>query len=450
MFLRWVSSLNQPMQCIILGDNEQVIRTANVQSYVMASRSSHGTWIKAYSSLQAQMPTFVSTQFAWIKGHAGFQGNECSNLFSKWIAHSSSSSPELLPPPPLGTGSFGSLPACHRLTTSISRALIPRHHHYNIHVPSSFYFYNHSSWFSGLPFKWSSGNMNFLTYAFHNDLTPRICHKCSQSHPLDVASFLSHCPSADHIVQSFIHAWPPPLNQVASIWWAQCSHPGDKQNFGKFLVPSNLYDAMTTPTTGETKPQRVLAFRNALPQRQQQLKDALSKALTWLTEDPPPLPRPPPQGANTWGKPHSTYSTSHTPLAHGHYHHPLPPEHLPDSVQPPPSKNHAPTKTKSPCVPSNHPRNAAGTLKTLHHAKHVVTPTPLNRWHPPNPPALTVPTDGLHISSKLQPPPPASGRAAPISEFNARVFFTPPPSLALPPPSIRFILGQTQSEPRPK
>ena len=131
-----------------------------------------------------------------------------------------------------------------------------------------------------------------LTYAFHNNLTPQICHKCSQSHPLDVASFLSLCPSADHIVQSFIHVWPPPFNQVASIWWAQCSHPGDKQSFVKLLVPSTLYDAMTTPTTGETKPQRVLAFKNALPWRQQQLKDALSNALTWLTEDPPLLPRP--------------------------------------------------------------------------------------------------------------------------------------------------------------
>ena len=266
-----------------------------------------------------------------------FRGNECSDLFSKWIAYRSSSSPELQPPPPLGTVSSGSLPVCHRLTTSVSRALIPRHHHHNIHVPSSFFFYNHSSWFSGLPFKWSSGNMNFFTYAFHNDLTPRICHKCSQPHPLDVASFLSHCPSADHIVQSFIHAWPPPFNQVASIWWAQCSHPGDKRNFVKLLVPSTLYEAMITPTTGETKPQRVLSFKNALPQRK--LKDALSKALTWLAEDPPPLPRPPPpQGPNTWGKPNSIYSTPHTPRAHSEYHYPLPPDHLPNSVQSPPLK----------------------------------------------------------------------------------------------------------------
>ena len=301
------------------------------------------------------MPTFVSTQFAWLRGHAGFQGNECSDLFSKWIAYSSSSSPELLPPPPPGTVSFGSLPVCHRLTTSVSRALIPRHHHYNIHVPSSFFFWNHSSWFSGLPFKWSSGNMNFLTYAFHNDLTPRTCHKCSKSHPLDVASFLSHCPSADHIVQSFIHVWPPPFNHIASIWRAQCSHPGDKLNFVKFLVPSTLYDAMTTPTTGETKPQRVLTFKNALPQRQQQLKDALSKALTWPAKDPPPLPRPPPPRSQHLGQmtqhlQHVTHSTGAQ-----RYHYPLPPEHLPDSVQPPPSKQPRIHKNKKPMRPKQPP-----------------------------------------------------------------------------------------------
>ena len=322
----------------------------------MASRSSHGTWVKAYSSLQAQMPRFVSTQFAWIKGHAGFQGNECSDLFSKWISYSSSSSPELQPPPPLGTVSSGSLPICHRLTTSVSRALIPRHHHHNIHVPSSFFFYNHSSWFSGLRFKWSSGNMNFFTYAFHNDLTPRICHKCSQPHPLDVASFLSHCPSADHIVQSFIHAWPPPFNQVASIWWAQCSHPGEKRNFVKLLVPSTLYQAMITPTTGETKCKRVLPFKNALLQRQRQLRDALSKALTWLAEDPfPHPPPPPPQGPNTWGKPNSIYSTSHTPRAHSEYHYPLPPDHQPNSVQSPPSKKPRTHKNKKPMRPQKPP-----------------------------------------------------------------------------------------------
>ena len=44
----------------------------------------------------------------------------------------------------------------------------------------------------------------------------------------------------------------------------------------------------------ESKPQRVLAFKNALPQRHRKLKDALSNALTWLAEDPPPPPPSPP------------------------------------------------------------------------------------------------------------------------------------------------------------
>ena len=248
--------------------------------------------------------------------------------------------------------------------------------------------------------------MNFLTYAFHNDLTPQICHKCSQSHPLDAASFLSHCLSADHIVQSFIHVWPPPFNQVASIWWAQCSHQGDKRNFVKFLVPPTLYEVMTTPTTGETKPERVLAFKNALPQPQRQLEDALSKALTWLAEDPPPPSAPPPAKVSTPGANHTASTARHT----RHWRTaittiPCLQTTCQTQSNPPPQKHHAPTKTKCPCVPNNLPRNAAGTLKTLHHAKHVVTPTPLNRWHPPNPPALTVPTDGLQISSELQPHP---------------------------------------------
>ena len=243
------------------------------------------------------------------------------------------------------------------------------------------------------------------------------------------------CPiaPADHIVQSFIHAWPPPFNQVASIWWAQCSHPGDKRNFVKFLVPSTLYDAMTTPTTGETKPQRVLAFKNALPQRQQQLKDALSKATHLANRRSLPPSTPPPRGPNTWAKPHSTYSTSHTPTAHSDYHYPLPPDHLPDSVQPPPLKETTHQQRKTPWDPNNHPRNAAGTLKTLHHAKHVVTPMPLNRWHPPNPPALTVPTDGLQISSELQPPPSPPAEPPPSVSSTPESFSSPPVACPTPP-----------------
>ena len=281
-------------------------------------------------------------------------------------------------------------------------------------------------------------------------LDPRIRHKCSQSHPLDVASFLSHCPSADHILQSFIHAWPPPFNQVASIWWAQCSHPGDKQNFVIFLVPSTLCEAMTTPTTGETKPGRILAFENALPQRQRQLKDALSKALTWLAEDPLPLPRPPPKGLSTWGKPHSTYSRSHTPQAHSDYHYPLPTDHLPDSVQPPPSKEPRAHRTKMPMRPKQPPTKRSRDTEDPSPRKtrsDTYAPKPVA---PPEAPGAD--SSNRRITDFFRAPAPPLPRVEPPPSVSStpESFSPPPHSLALPPPSIRFILGQTQSEPHPK
>ena len=260
------------------------------------------------------------------------------------------------PPPPIGIVSNGVLPVCHRLAKSISRSLIPRYCHHNIHVTSTFYYYNHSSWFSGLPIKWSSGNMNVSTYAYHVDLTPRVCQKCSHPHRLDVISFVSQCPCADHIISSFIYAWPAPFNRIASVWWSSCTHLADKINFTKMLVPSSLYEAMTTPAHGESKPQRVLAFKNALPQRQQKRKDALSDALTWLAEDRPPRPHSAPQGPNTWGKPNSTYSTSHTPpeFSAARYH--PPPEGLPDVVKAPLPRKTRAHECKNPMRPRPPPK----------------------------------------------------------------------------------------------
>ena len=132
----------------------------------------------------------------------------------------------------------------------------------------------------------------------------------------------------------------------------QCSAP-------KMKHASSLYEAMTTPAHGESKPQRVLAFKNALPQRQRKLKDALSGALTWLAEDPPPRPHPPPQGPNTWGKPNSTYSTSHTPPESPAPRYHPPPEGLPDDVKAPPPKKPRTHKCKNPMRPRPPPKRKA-------------------------------------------------------------------------------------------
>ena len=112
------------------------------------------------------------------------------------------------PPPPMGCISGGPLPVTHKLTTASTKHLLPRHKHENIHVQSSFHFYNHTSWFKGLPFKWSSGNFNMAPFTFHDDLRPRHCHACPDPHPIDVISFVSHCLTCEHLVQTYVQSFP--------------------------------------------------------------------------------------------------------------------------------------------------------------------------------------------------------------------------------------------------
>ena len=128
--------------------------------------------------------------WAWVKGHARFTGDEISNACSKWAANAMVWDPSLPPPPPLGCISRGPLPVTHKLTTSSIKHLIPRHKHENILVQSSFHFYNHTSWFKGLPFKWSDRNFNMAPFAFYNDLRAHHCHACPDPHPMDVISFV--------------------------------------------------------------------------------------------------------------------------------------------------------------------------------------------------------------------------------------------------------------------
>ena len=344
LLLRWLTSLHSGLQCVIFGDSDQLIRTIDAQPHTMASQSSHGTWIKTFCSLVAQLPSCIHAQFAWIKGHTGVQRQWV--LFSKLIACSSSPPQSSCSPLPIGIISSGVLPVCHHVTTSIFRSLIPRHYHHNLHVSSSFYYYNPSSWFCGLPFQLSSGNTKFSTYTYHDDYTPHACHKCSHPHPPDVISFVFHCPCADHIICNFIQAWPSPFNQIASVWWSACPRLGDKRSFAKMLVFSSVYEAMTTPAQEESNHQRVVAFKNILSQRQRKLEG-------WL-KTPPSPPPPPPEGASTWEKPNST-----TAPRTRHLCSPLPvtitrQRDTPTLLKPSRRRNPGDTKTKSPCVPAPH------------------------------------------------------------------------------------------------
>ena len=249
--------------------------------------------------------------------------------------------PSLLPPPPMGCISRGPLPVVHKLTTTSIKYLLPCHKRENIHAPSSFHFYSHTSWFQGLPFKWSSGNFNMAPFAFHDDLRPRHCHACPDPHPMDVISFVSHCPTCEDLVQTYIQCWRPPFSTVVSQWWSATTHVRERRNFVRGLDPMSLYTKRTTPPSGRRKPAHCHDLKLALKARVPLLLNALYRTLQWLNENPP-QPRSPPPRAPNHGDASGRLTARHTPL----YSAPPPAYH-----PPPPSRTKWHTTLKSAPVP---------------------------------------------------------------------------------------------------
>ena len=213
MFLRWALASHPHLTFAVLGDNLHVITVLSPSTpQGLPSRSPAGTWESSLRSIQASLRPGMTQGSGWIKWHAGFVGNEISDAYSKWAAHVMIWDPSLLPPPPIGCISRGPHRVIHKRTTTSIKHLLPCHKQENIHAPSSFHFYNHTSWFNSLPFKWSSGNFNMAPFAFHDDLCPRQCHACPDQHPMDVITFVSHCPTCELLVQTYIQCWRPPFH----------------------------------------------------------------------------------------------------------------------------------------------------------------------------------------------------------------------------------------------
>ena len=315
MFLRWALASQAHLTFAVLGENLHVITVLPPSTPPdLLSRSPAGTWESSLQSIQASLRPGMIQGWGWIKGHAGFAGNKISDAYSKWAGHVMIWDPSLLPPPPIGCISRGPLPVIHKLTTTSIKDLPPCHKNENIHAPSSFHFYNHTSWFQGLPFEWSSGNFNNAPIAFHDDLRPCHCHACPDPHPMDGISFVSHCPTCKHLVQTYIQCWRPPFTTVVSQWWSATTHVRERRNFVRGLVPMSLYNKLTTPASGQRKPAHCHDLKLALKARVPLLLNALYRTLEWLNDNPPPAPLTPPTGPNSWGSPWSPYSTSHTAL----------------------------------------------------------------------------------------------------------------------------------------
>ena len=91
-------------------------------------------------------------------------------------------------------------------------------------------------------------------FAFHDDLRPRLCHACPDPHAMDVISFVSHCPTCENLVQTYIQCWRPPFTTLVSQRWSATTHVGERRNFVRGLVPMSLYTKLTTPPSGRRKP----------------------------------------------------------------------------------------------------------------------------------------------------------------------------------------------------
>ena len=322
----------------ILGDNQQVVALFSPDSLAPPHPSSttDGTWAWALKNQLPSLPPHVKVSAAWIKGHAGFQGNVVSDAFSKWIAYVCEWTPSLLPRP-LGIISDGHLPIAHKVTPTHHRRLYPSHSNYNIHMGTSYDCYCQSSWFAIRPFKWVSGNLNISTWPLHDDLKEYPCHLCGGQHTMELLAQLALCPSADPILQLFLQAWPQLFNAIAQQWWSSSPHKGDKRNFVRTLVPLPLHRSFVTPSTGQSSSERRQQLREALPPRRAAKKRVIEKAVEWLRDTATPIPRAAPLTANTWGRANCHFSTSHTLPPAQDYKYSAP-DPLTDSVRKPPHR----------------------------------------------------------------------------------------------------------------
>ena len=232
-------------------------------------------------------------------------------------------------------------------------------------------------------------------FAFHDDLRPRHCHACPDPLPMDVISFVSHCATCEHLVQTYIQCWRPPVTTVVSQWWSATTHVGERRNFTRRLVSMSLYTKLTTPPSGRRKPAYCHDLKLALKARVPLHLNALYRTLELLSDNPPPAPLTPTTGPNSWGRPWSPYSTSHTALQRPPTaYHPPPP--LPDKVA------HKPAKDPRPPSPAAH----AKARKHARQPPRLVRPLSLKRNtasqpHPEPPPPKTA----AHNPGHVQPPP---------------------------------------------
>ena len=150
--------------------------------------------------------------------------------------------------------------------------------------------------------------------SFPRQLAPLPLPRLPRPAPDGCHLFVSHCPTFEHLVQTYIQCWRPPFTTVVSQWSSATTHVGERRNFVRGLVPMSLYTKLTTRPSGRRKPAHRHDLKLALMAGVPMLLHALYRTLEWLNDDPPPAPVTPPRSPNPWRRPWLPYSTSLKPV----------------------------------------------------------------------------------------------------------------------------------------
>jgi len=182
--------------------------------------------------------------FAWIKAHVGFKGNEYADATAKWAAFAFGEAKKYVTLPHPQSLEIKGLATVSRLPASVVKSLNPAHLHSDLHLESSFDWYQNSSWFSVLPFKWVSASLWLQGYPGFSDLNQYSCHICDSFHSMDPTSSAAFCQRFENHRAALFSAWGPNFTETAKSWWATAKD-AEKRHFVRTLVPKSLHETFS-------------------------------------------------------------------------------------------------------------------------------------------------------------------------------------------------------------
>ena len=404
MFLRWALASHPHLTFAVLGDNLHVITVLSPSTPPgLPSRSPASTWGSSLQSIQASLRPGMIQGWGWIKGHARFVGNEISDAYSKWAAHVRIWDPSLLPPPPDRVHIQRPPPRHTQTDYHLNQAPPPsahtRKHPRTVQLP----FLKPHFMVQRPPFQMVLRKLQHGAACFPRRLAPSPLPRLPRPEPNGCYLFRLTLPNVRPPGANLHSMLAPPLHHSGVPMVVRDHTRRGEAQFLRGLVPMSLYTKLTTPPSGRRKPAHCHDLKLALMAHVPLLLNALYHTLEWLNDHPPPAPLTPPTGSNSWGRPWSPYSTSHTAQQAP------PPSRLPPPPPPGQSCTQASKAPPSPILCRTHQNS-----KTRPPApKACPAPIAETQYRKPTSARAAARQTAAHNPAHVQPPPPPSTSTPP-------------------------------------